>query len=420
MKRSYTIVLLIFLIFFVISFITNILGPIIPDIIKSFNLSLTLAGFLPFAFFIAYGFMSIPSGMLVERYREKRIILWAFLLAFLGSILFATFPNYKVAIFSLFIIGTGMAMLQVAINPLLRVSGGEEHFALNSVIAQLVFGGASFLSPHVYSYLVVNLRTSSNQNNLLFSLLSQVVPDEISWVSLYWLFTIITLIMLVFILIVKLPKVSLKADEKTGVWKIHRDLFKNKIVILYFIGIFAYVGSEQGVANWISKFLLDYHGFEPQTTGANTVSYFWGLLTLGCLLGLILLKFVDSRKVLFIFAGSAIVSFCFAIFGTAKMALFAFPLTGFCFSVMWSIIFSLALNSLKEHHGSFSGILCTAIIGGALIPLVIGWVGDLLSLRLGMMIIFLTLGYILSIGFWSKPLISNKVIKLKKRKTVLN
>jgi FHS family L-fucose permease-like MFS transporter len=420
MKRSYAIVLLIFLIFFVISFITNILGPIIPDIIKSFNLSLTLAGFLPFAFFIAYGFMSIPSGMLVERFREKRIIFWAFLLAFLGSILFAVFPNYKVAIISLFIIGAGMAMLQVAINPLLRVSGGEEHFALNSVIAQLVFGGASFISPHVYSYLVLNLKTSSNQSNLILSYLSQVVPNEISWVSLYWLFTFITLLMIALILIVKLPKVSLKASEKAGIWKIHRDLFKNKIVILYFIGIFAYVGSEQGVANWISEFLLDYHGFEPQTTGANTVSYFWGLLTLGCLLGVILLKFIDSRKVLILFTGSALISLSFALFGSAKIALFAFPLTGFCFSVMWSVIFSLALNSVKEHHGSFSGILCTAIIGGALVPLAIGWIGDLLSLRIGMLLLFLTLGFILCIGFWSKPLISNKVIKLKKKKAVLN
>jgi fucose permease len=97
MKRNYLIVALIFLIFFVISFLTNILGPLIPDIINSFRLSLTLAGFLPFSFFIAYGVMSIPAGMMVERYREKRVMLAAFGVALLGALFFASVPRFSVA-----------------------------------------------------------------------------------------------------------------------------------------------------------------------------------------------------------------------------------------------------------------------------------------------------------------------------------
>src|SRR5690606_8973719 len=157
MKRNTFIVVLILLIFFVISFLTNILGPIIPDIIESFTLSIGLAGFLPFAFFVAYGVMSIPSGILMEKYSEKSLLLSAFLLAFAGAMLFAVLPTFGVALVSLFSIGVGMAMLQVVINPLLRQAGGEEHFAFNSVLAQLVFGAASFLSPLLYSYLVQNV-----------------------------------------------------------------------------------------------------------------------------------------------------------------------------------------------------------------------------------------------------------------------
>ncbi len=93
MKRNYYIVALIMLIFFVISFITNIIGPLIPDIIKGFNLSLTLVALLPFAFFIAYGVMSIPSGILVEKYKEKNILVAAFIVAFFGSLLLAFLPN---------------------------------------------------------------------------------------------------------------------------------------------------------------------------------------------------------------------------------------------------------------------------------------------------------------------------------------
>src|SRR5690606_11792730 len=147
MKKNQLIVVLILFIFFVISFLTNILGPLIPDIIKDFEVSLTLAALLPFAFFIAYGVFSIPSGVAVERYGEKKVILCAFLIAFLGALLFTLLPTFPIALLSLFLIGSGMAMLQVAINPLLRTAGGEEHFAFNSVMAQLAFGLASFASP---------------------------------------------------------------------------------------------------------------------------------------------------------------------------------------------------------------------------------------------------------------------------------
>ncbi len=415
MKRNYGIVALIMFIFFVISFLTNILGPLIPDIIKGFELSLSLAGFLPFSFFIAYGVMSIPAGMLVERYGEKWVMAAAFVMAAAGALLFSIMPVFSVAMFSLFLIGIGMAMLQVAINPLLREAGGEEHFAFNSVMAQLVFGLASFISPHVYSYLVKNLDDYQGGGNLVIDFLSKIVPADLPWVSLYWVFALVSLLMVVIMLLVRLPKVRLKDDEKAGAWDTHKMLFKDKTVILFFFGIFAYVGTEQGIANWMSKFLSDYHGFDPQTVGASSVSYFWGLLTAGCLLGLLLLKLWDSRKVLIWFTGAAIITLSAALFGSPEVSLYAFPLTGFFASVMWSVIFSLALNSYSSHHGSFSGILVTGIVGGAIVPVIIGWFGDLFGLRIGMMFLYLTLGYILSIGFWAKPLVTNETIRSAKK-----
>jgi fucose permease len=99
--REHYIVVLVLVIFFVISLFTNILGPIIPEIIRSFQLSLTAAGFLPFAFFLAYGLMSIPSGLLIEALSEKTIIVGAFLLSLAGALAFALFPKYSVATTSL-------------------------------------------------------------------------------------------------------------------------------------------------------------------------------------------------------------------------------------------------------------------------------------------------------------------------------
>jgi len=414
MKKNYLVVALIMFVFFVISFLTNILGPLIPVIITDFKVSLTMAGLLPFAFFIAYGVFSIPSGLAVEKYKEKKVMVAAFVVALLGAAIFSLIPSFPIALLSLFLIGSGMAMLQVAINPLLRVAGGEEHFAFNSVMAQLAFGLASFLSPQLFSYLVLNLKDypSTGVTNGVLNILHQVVPAELPWVSLYWIFSVIALLMVILMLVVKLPGVELNEDEKAGAWSTHLELFKNKTVLLYFLALFCYVGTEQGVANWTSKFLNIYHGFDPLKEGADAISYFWGLLTIGCILGLILLKFMDSKLVLKLFSGAAIVSLTAGLFGPAQVSLWAFPIVGFFASVMWSVIFSLGLNSMKSHHGAVSGILCSGIIGGALVPLIVGAIGDAVGLRGGMTFIYITLGFIFSIGYWANPLINNKIVSL--------
>ena len=261
--------------------------------------------------------MSIPAGILVERRGERVVMAASFAAACAGATLFALVPSYRIAIGSLFLIGLGMAALQVAINPLLRVAGGEEHFAFYSVFAQLVFGLASFLSPRAYTYLVQGLQTDPARNGLLAAL-SQVVPKELPWVSLYWVFAFVTLVMVVAIASVRLPRVELKEDERAGAMATYLGLLRRRVVVLYFFGIFAYVGSEQGIANWISEFLRSYHGFDPTTTGASAVSWFWGLMTAGCFLGMGLLKLYDSRIVLRGFAAAAIATLTVALFGPAQ------------------------------------------------------------------------------------------------------
>ena len=412
MKKNYYIVGLIFLTFFVISFITNILGALNPDVINSFKLSLIFSAFLRFAFFIAYGVMSIPAGILVEKYKEKKIMIAAFVITFIGALIFSIFPLYSVFIPSLFLMGAGMAMLQVTINPLLRVSGGEKHFAFNSVMAQLIFGGASFLSPMFLTYLISSL--SDNQGiNTVKVIFAKLVPTSLPWTSLYWVFALIFLLMIGLIVIFKFPEVERKEDEKSGTWATHKSLFKQKIIILYFIGIFSYVGTEQGVSYWISKFLYTYHNYDPLAVGSSIIGWFWGMMSIGCLIGLALLKFFDSRRILVVAVIFAMIFLSIALFGPGNFALIAFPMIGFSLSVMWSIVFSLALNSVNNHHGSFAGILCTAIIGGAVVQLFIGWLGDMFGLKAGMSFIYVTLAYLLFIGMWANPIITNDTIKLK-------
>jgi len=413
MQRNYGIVLLIMFIFFVISFLTNIIGPLVPEVIKGFSVSKGMAGLLNFSFFIAYGVMSIPAGMLTEKYKEKKVLTAAFILSTIGAFLFSFVPLFPVYLISLFMIGLGMSILQVAINPLLRVAGGEEHFAFTSVLAQLFFGGASYLSPLLYSYLVTNL-SAGNTSNFLLSSLNGLVPENLKWVSIYWIFALISIAMVLIVLVVKFPKVDLNEDEKVGNFSTIKELLKNKYVVLFFFGIFAYVGTEQGVASWISKFLEDYHGMNASVEGATATSWFWGLLTIGCFLGLGLLKLFDSKIVLRVFVIGAMIALATALTtSSGQTAYVSFIAVGFCASVMWSIVFSLALNSVSSNHGAFSGILCSGILGGAVVPLIVGVLGDAFGLRVGMSFVFLTLSYLLSITFWAKPLIKNKTVSLK-------
>lgn len=407
---------LIMAFWFTISFITNILGPLIPDIIHNFNLSdLAMAGFIPTSFFLAYAIMSIPAGLLIDRFGEKPVLFCGFLMPFIGTILFACMHTYPMLLASSFIIGLGMAMLQTVLNPLQRTVGGEENYAFIAELAQFMFGIASFLSPLAYTYLIRELdpATYTAGKSLILDLLADMTPQDMPWVSLYWVFTLLLLVMLIAVGVSHFPKIELKEDEKSGSKDSYLALFKQKYVWLFFLGIFCYVSTEQGTSIFMSTFLEQYHGVNPQTEGAQAVSYFWGLMTAGCLVGMILLKLIDSKRLLQVSGVLTIVLLLAALFGSKDVSLIAFPAIGFSISMMYSIVFSLALNSASQHHGSFAGILCSAIVGGAGGPMIVSTLADATSLRTGMLSILLFVGYITFIGFWARPLINNKTISLK-------
>jgi fucose permease len=212
-----------------------------------------------------------------------------------------------------------MAMLQVVINPLMRVTGGEGHFAFFSVMGQLVFGLASYVSPWVFSLLMS--QPGAAQKPLV-------------WVQFYWAFLAVFVLLIALTLWVNIPRVELTESERAGGLDTYRQLIRERPVQLFFLGIIAYVGTEQSLANWMSQFLSTYHHFSPTQEGAHAVGLFWGLMSIGCLLGLVLLKLFDAKLVLAGFTVMALLFVGLALFGPANVALFAFPATGFFLSVM--------------------------------------------------------------------------------------
>ena len=272
-KRTIHLILIMSF-WFTISFITNILGPLIPDIINNFNLSnLAMAGFIPTSFFLAYAIMSVPAGILIDKYGEKPVLFCGFMMPFIGTVTFGIVHTYPALLVSSFIIGLGMAMLQTVINPLQRTVGGEENYAFIAELAQFVFGIASFLSPLVYSWLITRLApgTYESGKNLIVDFLAIFTPAELPWVSLYWVFSALLLIMIVSVLLSRFPKIELKEDEKSGSKSSYVDLMKKKFVWMFFLGIFCYVSTEQGTSIFMTTFLEQYHGVDPQTEGASEV-----------------------------------------------------------------------------------------------------------------------------------------------------
>lgn len=409
MKRNFVVVI-IFICYFAIGFISNIISPLIPDIITSFSLNLTLVSLLPFAIFIAYGLFSIPAGLGVERFGEKRMLIAAFFLTFLSSLLITLFPGYAVSVISLFTIGTGLAIMQVSLNPLLREAGGGGHYSVNLTIVQLLFGGAAYTGPFIYSYLVTRLHLpeSGAVKGGMLGLFETITQPGLSWVSMYSLFAGVSVIMLVLILVSRMPKIDLGEDERIESFAAFRILLRNQQVWMFIAGQFLYVGLEVGIVTWISQFLLEYRGFNPQITGAKTIAWFWGAFTSGSLLAILLLKLIDSRRILIVASVFAVAALCIALFAPGAAAVAGFILLGFGISPLWPIIYSLALNSVPEHHGAFSGLLVTATVGGAVVPLLIGTLGDIFELRTGMYLLFGCIIYITFIGFSAKPLVHNK------------
>jgi len=405
--RSLFLVILVFVVFFAISLLTNIVGPLVPDIIRSFRLNLTLVAVLPFAFFIAYGVMSIPAGMLLERVREKPVMLGAFGWASPGPSFFCLVPRYRRRSSRSFS-SPGHGRPQVTINPLLRTAGGEEHFAFNSVLAQLVFGGASFLSPHLYAYFVRNFSLDAAARPLPVRLAALVVPPELPWLSVYWVFAVLVVVMIIVLAATRFPVVIKKEEERAGAWTVHRELFGRKVVLLYFLGIFAYVGTEQGAANWISQFLATYHGYDPQTTGAAAVSGFWGMMTVGCLLALSCSSLWTAAK-----SSSASRRRPWSSWPSrssdraARAVGLPLPRVHRLGHVVHHLLPGAQFRGPPPR--TFSGILCTGIIGGRSCR----WpslLGDRIGLRFGLCLLFLTLAYIFSIGLWARPLIANATL----------
>jgi len=375
--------------------LTSVIGVIIDKFQIEYHVSLTVAALLPFAFYLSYGLTSIPFGMAMDKYGAKSILLLGTVLMTAGSFLCFVSNNYIVVIMVIFLVGVGVTAIQVAGNPFIRELDAPARYTANLTT---IIGIGSL--GYAFSPLLVPFMQSNG----------------FSWKSVYLLFGIINAVILLMLAFSKFPDIELQDDEKINYSKI-TFLLKNPVVLTYSLGIFLYVGAEVGVSSYIITYMDKVHGignlqsFWNEGTFMNSVfpsktalviALFWLFQAVGRLIISPMMKHVSERKIFIFHSLGTVLALLVAIVGNANTALVAFALVGYFTCASFTSIFSAAINSFNENHGTISGILGTAIVGGAVVGWLVGFTGQYTNMRWGMLINVLAFVYVFLLAYFGK------------------
>lgn len=370
-------------------FITCLNDILIPHLKAIFDLSYVQAMLVQFCFFTAYAVMSIPMGKLVGKIGYKGGVIGGFLLTVVGCLLFypaADSASYPTFLAALFILASGVTLLQVAGNPYVTLLSrpGKESSTLTLVQAFNSLG--TTVAPWFGSMLIL---ADAGQTA---SKAEQISSVQIPYLGLAG----VLILLAVFVKMIKLPDARKIAEEvtehshdgKTSVWQY-------KHLILGALGIFCYVGAEVSIGSLLVSVMEVAAGLD-HATGARLLSVYWGGAMVGRFLGALLMQRIAPSKYLAFNATAAVVLIAVAIlFGGGKVSMWALLFIGFFNSIMFPTIFSLATSGLGKFTGVASGIICTAIVGGAIVPVMQGFFADHIGLLLSFFVSALCYLYIL-------------------------
>jgi len=392
-ERPSGLLWVIFLAYFTFGMITNVLGVIIPEVIKQYDLSLFAAGLLAFSFFLAYGLCSIPTGLLMDRFGAKPLFVTGVALMALGCLVIVWVQSYAGMLAMTFTVGVGVTMVQTAGNPLIQHLDRQENYHRNLTLTIGFCGIGAFIGPFILAFIRGTGR---------------------SWQSLYVVFALLSFVLLVCLVLAKFPSRGTGSADRFRIDQLGK-LITNPLVLAYALGIFCYVGAEVGTASWIVKFFESVHGSSGEVANLQSASFltkvlptlpalvvalFWGLQGTGRLVsGAVLNKF-GSRRILRIYSFLALACLLLADYGSKDVSAVGFAACGFFTSVLFTLVFSGTINSFTENHGTISGLLCTAILGGALIPPLVGWVGDNFGMHAAMLVPAVCFAYVLGLSLF--------------------
>jgi FHS family L-fucose permease-like MFS transporter len=405
--------------FFMMGFITCLNNILIPYMKVLFVLKYWQVNLINLCFFGAYGIMSIPGGKLVQKYGYKPIMIAGFLIAAVGCGLFypaAEVRMYGLFLGALFVLGSGLTLLQVAGNPYVAILGSPETSSSRLTLTQALNSLGTTVGPLVGGSIILAnlpempdaLKAVKGYDNLP-SELNLILIDFLEKIDLSYLQVTYIIIASVFALLgvvlyfIKLPAIGHGEGEIDTDGEIEKSsIWGYKQLVLGAVGIFVYVGAEVSIGSHIISYLgmNEVMAMTAKQAGGY-VTFYWGAAMVGRFLGTIILAKFNPGKTLGVYGLMAISLLILSIISTGFVSMWTLLMVGFCNSLMFPTIFTLSIKGLGKYTEQGSGILCTAIVGGALIPLLFGTVADLTggNLKLALLIPILCYFYISYFGF---------------------
>lgn len=387
--------------FFMWGFITAMNDVLIPHLKSLFELSFTKAMLVQSCFFGAYFLVSIPGGRLVSKVGYQKGIGIGLITAAVGCVMFipsAYMEQYWMFLTALFVLASGVTILQVAANPLVTVMGDPETASSRLTMTQAFNSLGTTVAPIIGGYLLFSATHGE----------SSAPVEASSVIAPYLSMAGILVIMAIVMIKVSLPKPS--KDDVDLPTEADQTVLKHRHLALGVIGIFVYVGAEVSIGSFLVNYFVS-ENVMGMTEGqaANYIAYYWGGAMVGRFIGAVLMQKVSPGKLLAFNSALSCLLIILSVSSSGSLAMWSILAVGLCNSIMFPTIFSLALKGLGKQTANGSGMLCLAIVGGAIIPLLQGVVADTMGLQISFLLPMLCYLYIAYYGLiGSKPVESQE------------
>jgi len=368
--------------FFMWGLITSLNDILIPHLKAAFTLSYVQATLIQLSFFGAYFVMSLPSGWLVERIGYQRGIIVGLLVAALGCVAFypaAAAAAYPLFLGALFVLASGITLLQVAANPYVTILGPARTASSRLTLTQAFNSAGTTIGPYVGAILILaapvpGLPAAGAARVVVDTTSSEAALVQVPYLALAAVLVAIAALFAVLRLPAVGPAEAVAAGDGSArdasVWS-HRHL------VLGVGAIFVYVGGEVAIGSLLVNFMMDPAvGGLPQQAAGQYLSYYWGGAMVGRFVGALAMMFVKPGRALAFNAAVAVVLLVVAVASAGHTAMWSVLAIGLCNSIMFPTIFALALVGLGRRTGEGSGMLCMAIVGGAIVPVIQGYFAD--------------------------------------------
>ncbi|MDE3202217.1 MAG: sugar MFS transporter [Acidobacteriota bacterium] len=364
------------ILFFIFGFITNLNMALVPHLRSIFNLPYAWAMLAESAFFLAYFVFSSPSSKLIELIGYKQTMVVSLFIQVVGCLLFvpaAKMVSFPLFLTAVFIVGAGVTALQTAANPYVAILGPEHSAPVRLTLAQALNSLGGTIAPLIAgAYILTDPASTETKAQIANTV-------RLPYIAIAGGLLILGII----VMFLHLPHIETTQDfrpAKEGDPMLSRNIWSYRHTVLGALGIFLYVGVEVGLASIAVNYFKS-QGADSLKTASYLVSFYWGGALIGRLLGSWMLTKVRAGKLLGVFGVAATFFVLLSMFTTGTVAIWAIVLCGFFNSIMFPNIFALGIAGLGPMTSKGSGLIMTAVVGGAIVPYLIGKLADYTSIQ---------------------------------------